>query len=778
MTCMRSLLLLLLTCMPVLAQDPEGQPAFVRVRFVGQGDGLPRPGVTIYQRGDTSPGALARRTGFVVAEQQRVSWLRYAVRSWRSDPAGEVLLPRALLRDGRWLVAGEPFALGKVGEEADGVVPWKVYETEPVGVRALDSAGRPLANFPVALHTGGKDVSVALTDAEGRALLGMPKDLTARVWLSPAGWIGSRDAMPTIATALAGRRGTDLVVPPYGSVLVFATRGGMPLKTRLGSIAVHLADEYEWALDTSPGGPVDAFGFELPFVAVGASLQGHVGLPQSQEFEGKGPQRAGETAAIEVVIPWHPQLSFRLEGPGLPPSTRDVRVHFVTDAGHHDAWSSRDADGEWQLGREPALRGSVLQRIDFDVFTPATASTPPRSWTASVPLCADLATPAFDLGTVEMVVGRTLHGRVVDAEDRPLPDIEVVAQPKGAGKGGYLLRSDANGRFAWQMPLPRSDLGTPIPLTAMARSGDLRSATVEAARDGGEIVLRLVEPVADAAKAKPRVLNAGTLVAIVDALPPDQNRSWFLRSASGFGAKARATRRGDGTLELRFERLPAGRYTLTAIDREVATHIVLMGLDVPDDGPCTDPRLARVPLPEARVLKVRAVDAQGIPIAGVRLTVPGMMFTTDGNGQIRICMHTDGRLSGTFEGKGLRTREVAELTDGMDVVLVPAKTFRVCIAGLPDDMPRERILVWVRHEQRERFLGPQGKPDDKGVTEVPTPQAGRYNVELWVKRTARSETMTLVAIRPEPVTIGDDGAPDVQWQLDAESVQRLRERLR
>jgi hypothetical protein len=38
--------------------------------------------------------------------------------------------------------------------------------------------------------------------------------------------------------------------------------------------------------------------------------------------------------------------------------------------------------------------------------------------------------------------------------------------------------------------------------------------------------------------------------------------------------------------------------------------------------------------------------------------------------------------------------------------------------------------------------------------------------------------MTLVAIRPEPVTIGDDGAPDVQWQLDAESVQRLRERLR
>jgi hypothetical protein len=36
MTCMRSLLLLLLTCMPVLAQDPEGQPAFVRVRFVGQ----------------------------------------------------------------------------------------------------------------------------------------------------------------------------------------------------------------------------------------------------------------------------------------------------------------------------------------------------------------------------------------------------------------------------------------------------------------------------------------------------------------------------------------------------------------------------------------------------------------------------------------------------------------------------------------------------------------------------------------------------------------------
>jgi hypothetical protein len=175
---------------------------------------------------------------------------------------------------------------------------------------------------------------------------------------------------------------------------------------------------------------------------------------------------------------------------------------------------------------------------------------------------------------------------------------------------------------------------------------------------------------------------------------------------------------------------------------------------------------------------VRAVDAQGIPIAGVRVTLPGMILTTDGQGLIRITTYEDSRFSGTFESTGLRTREVAELADGMDVVLEPVKTFRVRILGLPDDLPRKRIEVWVRHEQRERFLGPRGTPDDKGVTELTMPQPGRYKVELWVKYAARGEAMTLVAIRPEPVTIGDDGAPDVQWQLDAESVQRLRERLR
>ncbi|HEX6811971.1 MAG TPA: hypothetical protein VF384_10150 [Planctomycetota bacterium] len=779
---MRSLLLLLLTVAPLPAQDPDpvGQPAFVRIRFIGVDDGLPRPGVLLYQRGDTSPAALASKSGFVVAEQQQVAWLRHAVRSWRSNPAGEVVLPSALWQQ-RWsLFAGEPFKLGKPHEEADGVVPVEVYETEPVGVRALDSTGRPLANFPVALHAGGKDVSIALTDGEGRALLGMPKDLTARVWLSPAGWVGSRAGMPTIATALAGRRGTDLVVPPHGSVLVFSKRGGLPVKTRLGSIAVRVADEYEWSLDVSAGGEVDGFGFELPFVAVGTRLDGHVGLPDNQRFEGKGPEHGAQVASIGVVLPWRPQVSFRLEGPELPKFTRAVRVCFVTDDGHHETSASRDANGEWQLSGEPMLRGSELQRIDFDVFTDATAKDPPRSWTASVRLCADLATPAFDLGTVAMVAGGTLHGHVVDAGGRPLADVEVLAKPKGGSRGGHLLRTDASGHFAWKMQLPRSDHGTLIPLCAMARAGGQRSATVEAAADGSAIVLRLVEPVADEPKPKPRAHGAGTLVATVDVLPADEQQRWFVRSDLGFGAAAKPVRRQDGTHELRFEKLQAGRYTLSVTDRGGTTHIVLMDLEVPGDGECSDPRLACVTLPQPRVLKVRAVDAQGIPIAGVRVTTSGMILVTDGKGSIRISTHTSGRLPGTFEGTGLRAREVAELTDGMDVVLQAAKTFRVRIAGLPDDVPRERIEVWVRHEERERFLGPRGTPDGDGVTELSTPQAGRYYVNLLVRSAdpKRKGSTTLVATRPGWVVIGDAGAPDVAWELAADIVQLLRERAR
>lgn len=759
------------------AQDPVGQPALVRVRFVGAADGLPRPGVVVHQRADGDPHREVARTGFAVAEDKRITDLRRAVSSWRSDPAGEILLPRELFAR-RWcLFEAEPFSLGEPKVGADGVVTWQVYEREPVGVRALGADGKPLAGFPVALHTGGRDVSVALTDAEGRALLGMPADHSARIWLSPAGWVGPRDAMPTIASSLAGRRGTNLVVPPHGTLQLWARRGDMPAKVRIGGVHVRTED-CVWALSWHPGGELDGFGVELPFVAVGTAVQGHVDLPGSHEFTVRGPERAGDTVLHGVVVPWHPEVCFDLDGPPPHRITHQLRLRFVTDAGTVESTAQRGPNGRWQVDRGLALFGRELERIEFDMFTPGTDRTAPCCWTASLQLCADLASPAFDLGTVTLVPGPTLHGQVVDADGRPLAGVEVVAGTADR-RPAYLLRTDAEGRFVWSSALPRDAAGALRPLTAHACTPTLVSATLEADPRGGPITLRLTEPAPPPPKRSNR-LDGGSLAATIKApRPQDQGQHWMLRGEQGFGARPTVTTNADGTITLQFERVMKGRYALTIIDHGGLPRIVCTGLDVPGDGPCTDPRLAGLVLHDPRVVTVRVVDRKGVPIAGVRATVAGGILTSDGNGRIRIATHEQVPLRGAFDGIGLRPRELAGLADGMDVVMSPASTFRVHVTGLPADVPADRLEVWVRHEQRERFLGPRGDVDAGGTVELATPVPGRYFVNLLVK-VAKSPTQnytTLVAIRAVPVDIGEGDVPVVEYQLDDAERARLSQRF-
>lgn len=769
------------------AQDPEGEPAFVRIRFVGEQDGLPQPGVVLYQNGESS-AALVAESGFLVAESEAVTRLRRAQRSWRSDPAGEVVLPRdALQRHG--LFTAEPFSLAAAGTEDGGVLVWKVQQREPVGVRALDGNGRPLAHFPVALHTGGQDVSVALTDGEGRAVLGMPPNHTARIWISPAGWIGPRDAMPTIAAGRDGRRGTDLRVPPHGRVRLRALRGGQPVRVRLDSVAVRLVDDPAWQSTMYVKGEVTGLGFELPFVALGAAITGNVAFAQEGcSFRGNGPSRTGECSTIDVEVPWHPRVTFALAGPPawalpgpLPTATAShALVRLVTDAGTREAFAHRDAGGRWALTSEPALRGSRLERVEFDLFVAAAGDAPPRHWIACVRPATALATPVLDLGTVQLAPGPTLHGRVVDANDQPLADVDVIVKPPN-GQGGHRLRSDADGRFVWQQALPRDDDGNPVRLNATARTATLQSATVEADAEGAAIVLRLVEPTPPPRPGLPARRAIGTLVAtVVGTKDQDQGRRWTLFSDDGTAAGAVVTRNHDGTLEVAFQKLPRGRYSLVVEDREFQHRIVCTGLEVPEGGPCSDPRLTQLSLREApRVLHVRAADRQGVPLAGVRVAILGAATTTDGNGMIRVATHDPAPVRGLFEGTGLRPHEVPELTDGMTVVMSPASTFCVRLAGLPDGLPRDQLEVWVRDE-RGRFLATQADVAADGAVVLPTPHNGRYLVHLLRKDSGgkNPNQRMLVAARPEPIDIGDDDVGTIEWQLDDVARTKLRERAR
>ncbi len=775
MSMLRSLFVAALA-LPLGAQDPVGEPAFVRIRVVGAKDGLPRPGVPLHRRQLTNVTATDP-DGFVRAEDPHITALRTATASWRTDPAGEAMLPAELATRTYLLFAGEPFTLGEMTKADDGTLVWKAYDREPVGVVAVDGQGAAVPFLPVALRVGSKEVAFAITDKRGAAVLGVPADATARMCIAPAGWVGPFDAMPTIAAELAGRRGVRLVVPPHGSLCLRAMRGDTPVRVHLGSVSLHQKDEYDWLLSYAANGAPEGFGIEVPFVAVGAALEAMLNLPDATMLSLTGPSRAGETKAIDVVVPWRPEVKGNLQAPPGAPSS--LRSRFATDAGPVDAFATRDPTDAFRIA-SPTFRAARASRVDFDVFVPGDDATLPQAWVATIAREIDLTTPIVDLGDVRFTKAPTLHGRVVDDEGNALADIDVIAGPAGTREDHYVLRTDANGRFVWAMALPRANDGSLLPLTAMARHGELRSATAGMPDDGSDLVLRLTET--SPASPGRRTVNAGEIVAtIVDARPADQGQRWLLRAASGFGATSpTVTRSPGGNLEVHFENLPGGFYTLCISDPHFVTRIVRSGLMVPGDGPCTDPRLQRISMhEEPRVITVRIVDAkQHVPIAGVRATVPGTMLTSDANGLLRIATHDDRPLPAMLEGSGLRALDVADLGDGTDIVMRPASTFRVHI-DLPADLARDRFEVWVRHEQRERFLGPRGTLDANGDVDLATPIAGRYFVNLLVAPAdpQRAGSRRLAAVGPDAVVIGDSTVAPISWRLDDAEVARLRELL-
>lgn len=772
----------------VAAQAPEeGAPEGLRIRIVGAADRVPRPGVLLFAGSFEPPRAEAN--GFVLADSPELRRLRVAGPGYRTDPAGEALLPALPARNpGRWF-AGEPFVLLGRGPVVDAVPLWRVAEHEPVGVRAVDPSGRPLARFPVALHAGGRDVSVAITDAAGRALLGVPPGHLARLQLCPAGWVGPRDGMPTIASMLPGRRGAELVVPPHGSLVVRAVRRGAVATTRLGAVTIHSADRSELLASWAPHGDVDATGVEFARTALGFPVVVRTWL--SDEHATRGPDRAGGTRTVDASAPWRPELTFRTAG--VPQSLlAGIEVRLHSDTAQSEATAIGMTTGAW-LVKRTALHGERLRRVDLDVIGSAADRGELVGWTASVAVDVDLAQPRIDLGEVAFVRVPRLHGLVVHPDGRPVADAEVHAVSEPADRG-WVLRTDAAGRFLCTMPPHRAADGTLRPWRARAVAEGRGSATFPAPADGSALVLQLqplaaVAPVPAAALdpspttgpdgARARGAGSLELVAVDSGgLATDRSR-WFLAAATGFTAAPTAlVRADDGSVRVRFDRLQGGRHTLLFHDED-GRRLVMNGLDVPAAGACRDPRLDRVSLlDDLRTVRLRVVDREGVPIAGATVSSPGLQLVTDGRGEVDLATQEAGPIPVMVAANGCRPRELAALRSG-SLVLEPAGVLRVQLRAMPADIPRERVEVWLRHEDRARFHGPRGQPDADGRLELPTPTAGRYLVWLLVRTAAEPtrDRTSAAAIRPEPVVVDGAELAPIEWQIDDAIVQRVRELL-
>lgn len=759
--------------------DPE-QDNRIAARVIGAADGLPRPGAVIHVTGVTDRSRMLTPEGYVLAEESRIRRLRDAA-TVRTDPEGRAWLDRAVVGHLYLVTLGGAHYAAAVPKVVDGEVVIRAVDMEPVGVRAFDTDGTPLRRFGVALRGGGEDLSVALTDDTGRAVLAAPAGFTARLTVLPASWVGPTSGFPTIAESLQGRRGVELRLPPHAPLRLRAMRGGEPQKVAIGGVTLSDPATFEilHSRNLPAGNMVDAFGVEFPFAALGFDFEAHAYIDRTwRRLPGKGPRTAGERLDFDVELPWRPEIALRLRGTNR---AMPLRLTAVTDAGRVQAFGDVDAAGAVEARFRDGLGGRRLLRLEVDGKTKDPDSGHGTAWHVAWTGELDLSSAVVDLGELTWHARPPqMRGRVVDERGAPIPKASVSILRNGRANDGAVVQTEADGRFEFVGPLFRADEGTLLPATATARLGDRRSEPSGLLAAGAEVELtiRLGDP------APPRAPRAppapGSLVAKIADVPAGV-RAVKLLGAGNFSFEPASTREtADGFREYVFERLRPGRYTLCAVSMELGRFAVLDGLEVPAGGRCPDERLAGFGLMDHVVfLEVRVVDREGVPMAGVQLTGEAFRRTTDGTGTARIPVLRGVASGALVEAPGMRSQRFAGLRDGQTVTLAPPGTLTVTVRGIPADVAREHVEVWVRDEVRERFAGPRGPVGEGDVLRVSMPPQGRYYPYVLVRTsaTATGGTWTGVYRGEDVLVIGEGPDQEIEVRLDEAAVARLREAL-
>jgi hypothetical protein len=757
------------------AQEPVPAPTPSRIVRVLGPDGQPLAGVPLYLQ-SALPLQVVDTAGWLVAESHAVSRLRGA-RFLTTNPDGEATI--ASLTEVASLHVAEPFFATASTQTVHGKITLRVDKREPVGVRVFDDQGEPLAQFPVALHADGRDMAVALTDKLGRAVLGLPAGFEARAVVAPAGWVGPKDRFPSVAETLPGSRRVTMTVPPHGAVVLRPVRAGAVTREAMTAQGFHRPTDY-FPLSAAPGVQSDdAAGIRYPLVALDVALGCYSPLRSggSGLLECRGPSQAGETKLVDLEL--GPLIRFRLDTGTTRYEPSLIRVRLLTDQEAVVGYARNDSGDRWVFDPRRALPGTKLLRIDLDADVGLADRTP-----LSGTLHRDhvLAVATIDLGAVPMIVVEPqLGGVVTDADGRPIEGAQVhVSQVSKPGTGNVFV-TDAAGRFKTAgLPIARDDAGRPIALFAQARHRGATSDIVQGV--DGEVVL--VVPTATARTA-PALAQNGRVVARLRNLAKDSVSRFEVRLVSPRG-EFTATRFAidpTGIATAEFENLVEGTYSLQIPGPAQYAVAVLGDLDVPGDGECVDARLLDLDCDQAwRKVSLRIVDGDAIPIAGARLASNRVSLRSDGKGEIQLWIGRHTPFTARIGVPSKRSVDVTDWPDSQEIRLEPEGTLRIAVRGLPADVPRERLELWLHSPLNPAFDGPRvGLPADGGeLVTLELPARGRYLPTLClrdVKARAGAGSARAVHRVGEPVLIDEEPKEPLEIRLSVAAIERLRQML-
>jgi hypothetical protein len=744
------------------AQDPITK--IVPIRVVGHDDDMPRPGVDVYLL--NGEAVQIDGDGFLIAEDQSVRRLRHA-QTVRTDPEGRAQLTSARQLRGWHLNIAEPFVRAEQPKLVDDVWVIRVSENSPIGVRVVDADNKPVVGFPVALHAANRDMAVAITDKTGRAMLGISKDFKARAVICPAGWIGSRDGFPTVADSLAGRRGATLKLPPYGSIRLRRLRGGMSQPDAVRATQFSHPTDFSHLNAQINCTAKKANGVVYPYVALGTKLTSYPQFGGRERIETNGPTRAGEVRDIDIDL--GPVITLQCVGLDKAKGHFSVSVRLVTDAGEVSITATRlRRSGGFSINLGRAIKGTRLLRFDVDA----------AEYSSSQACDHALQTTSLDLGKCELVAhGPQLHGYVLDEAGQPVAGARVTMSMQPKGDHAYRQRTDAKGYFASSGPLLRDQDGKPANLYAWARLGRSASEPTQGVASEVTLVMKPGTP----SKHKPIATNGSVVVQLTSIHGARDLRTVLkLHGRWGVGRFPTAKPLPDGGTEITFSGLRGGTYRLLANAPDHGKFVVFEELIVPGDGPCTDKRLLGLDfLKHMRKAVVRVVDEQGVPIAGAKITLPDAPRATDGTGSATLYLGRTTKTMGAVQMPGMRTVRRDDWSEGLVVTLEKASNLQIRVKGLPADVARDNIEIWLRDIDSESFEGPRGMLQAKDSVSVPLPARGNYRLRLQVThRTRGGSTSRTVHMAAETVAIGENKDLNIDYVLDAATVARLRDVLK